>query len=176
MDIQTQVAITLRTADYETWSVTNIVPEVTCFENHSIIGFVHAFDSADALLAEWEERQTKVLARHAATLRIAGTKAWNVYSVFLTAEKTPFRQREIERLEEDFRLTRKIARGSIQTPRDIERALLPLTGLKSQPLLNDSNFEERLRSRLKNLPMEVVSTFLRNNDADEIARMLGRQP
>jgi outer membrane protein TolC len=67
-----------------------------------------------------------VLSRHTAALRAAGAKAWNVYSVFLIAEQVSSRQRAIERIEEDYALTRKIARVGVRTPDDLERALLPL--------------------------------------------------
>ena len=88
MDIFTQAEILLRDAQYETWTWTGSAGPVACFEIAALMGFVHVFDTADALLGAWKENEQVVLARHAASLRGAGAKAWNVYSVFLTRVRT----------------------------------------------------------------------------------------
>lgn len=173
MDIFTQVEILLRDAQYETWTWTSSVGPVTCFESAALMGFVYVFDTADALLGAWKEDQKVALTRHAASLRGAGAKAWNVYSVFLTPDQEARRRREIERIEEDFSLTRKIARASITTPDDVEKALLPLLSIRSKPLLGASHFETRLRTRLKDIPPEAVTAFLNETSPTEIARILG---
>lgn len=173
MDIFTQTEILLRDAQYETWTWTSSTGPVICFENAALMGFVHVFESADALLGTWKENKQVVLARHAASLRGAGAKAWNVYSVFLTPDQDARRGREIERIEEDFSLTRKIARASITTPDDAEKALLPLLSIHSKPLLGASNFETRLRTRLKDIPPDAVTAFLSETTPAEIARILG---
>ena len=173
MDTATQAEIILREAGYDTWLWTGASPAVTCFENAALIGFVHVFASAEELLASWETAQQAVLSRHTVALRAAGAKAWNVYSVFLTAEQASPQQRAIERIEEDFSLTRKIARTAVRTPDDLELALLPLTSVKAQPLLGDANFEARLRSRLKEVPPDALTAFLGETKADEVARILG---
>tara|TARA_R110001583_G_scaffold71053_1_gene200685 strand:- start:7422 stop:7952 length:531 start_codon:yes stop_codon:yes gene_type:complete len=173
MDTLTQAEILLRDAQYETWTWTGSAGSVTCFENVALMGFVHVFDTADALLGTWSANQQVALARHAASLRGAGAKAWNVYSVFLTPDKDARRGREIERIEENFSLTRKIARASITTPDDVEKALLPLLSIRSKPLLGASNFETRLRTRLKDIPPDAVTAFLNETTPEEIARILG---
>ncbi|AZC58096.1 hypothetical protein [Pseudomonas chlororaphis] len=174
MDIFTQAEILLRDAQYETRTWTGTVGTVTCFENAALMGFVHVFDTADTLLCTWRASQEVALARHAASLRAAGAKAWNVYSVFLTLDQDARRAREIERIEEDFSLTRKIARASISTTDDVEKALLPLLSLRSKPLLGVSNFETRLRTRLKDIPPEAVTAFINNATTPaEVARILG---
>ena len=173
MDIPTQAEIILRKAGYDTWPWTGAVPAVTCFENAALIGFIHVFASADELLERWEAAQQVVLSRHAATLRAAGAKAWNVYSVLLTSDQPTLRLRAIERIEEDFALTRKIARASVRTAGDLESALLPLTAVKAQPLLADTDFEARLRMRLKDVSSDAVTAFLGEAKADQVARILG---
>jgi hypothetical protein len=173
MDIFTQAEILLRDAQYETWTWTGSTGPVTCFENVALMGFVHVFDTADTLLTAWKENQQFALARHAALLRGAGAKAWNVYSVFLTPDHDVHREREIERIEEDFSLTRKIARASITTTDDVEKALLPLLSIRSKPLLGASNFETRLRTRLKDIPPDAVTAFLNETTPAEVARILG---
>jgi hypothetical protein len=173
MDVSTQAEIALRNAQYETWSWSGPHGPVTCFESTAVMGFVHVFESAEALMAEWQTSQKTALARHAVSLRSAGTKAWNVYSVFLTTDRGPSLARAIERIEEDFTLTRKIARTSVTTAEDVERSLLPLIAIRSQPLLGASNFEDRLRSRLKDVPADAVTAFLNETPAADVARILG---
>lgn len=173
MDIPRQAEIVLRNAHYETWTWASPNGGVTCFESAAIMGFVHVFDTAAALMNGWQSIQKIALARHAATLRSAGTKAWNVYSVFLTADSGSPPPREIERIDEDFTLTRKIARSYVTTPDDVVRALLPLIAIRSHPQLGASNFEARLRSRLKNVPSHAVSAFLNDAPTTEVARILG---
>lgn len=173
MDIFTQAEILLRDAHYETWTWSGSSGPVTCFENAALMGFLHVFDTADTLLGTWRANQQGALTRHAGSLRGAGAKAWNVYSVFLTPDHDARRGREIERIEEDFSLTRKISRGSITTADDVETALLPLLSLRSKPLLGASNFETRLRTRLKDITPEAVTAFLNETTPAEVARILG---
>lgn len=176
MDIATQTEIILRGAGYETWPSTGVAPAVICFENPALIGFVHIFSSADELLARWEAVQQAVLSRHSAALRAAGAKAWNVYSVFLAQEQAPTQQRAVERIEENFALTRKIARADVRTQDDVERALLPLTAVKSQPILSDTDFQDRLRARLNDVSADVLTAFLGAPSADEVAKILAEEP
>lgn len=173
MDILTQAEIALRNAQYETWSWAGPGGQVTCFESAALIGFVHIFETADTLMARWQGTQKATLARHAAMLRGAGAKAWNVYCIFLTAERAPMLTRSIERIEEDFTLTRKIARAAVTTPEDVEKALLPLMGIRAQPVLGVTNFEDRLRNRLRDIPDEAVATFMNETPALDVARILG---
>jgi hypothetical protein len=172
MDIEIQTEILLRESGYETWTWTGATPAVICFENAALIGFVHVFQSANDLLMRWQEVQNTVLSYHGAALRAAGAKAWNVYSVFLTEEQAPTQQRAVERIEEDFALTRKIARASVRTKDDLERTLLPLITLRAQPLISDTDFEDRLRARLKDVSPDALTAFLGAASPDEVARIL----
>lgn len=172
MDISRQSEIFLREVGYETWIWSNRSCAVTCFENAMLIGFVHAFSSAEDLLKDWESSQYIVLSSHSAQLRAAGEKAWNVYSVFLAENGTQSEQREVERIEENFSLTRKIARINVRTQDDVRHAFLPLTTVKSQGLPSNADFESRLRSRLKDIPENTLGAFLGRGSADEVARML----
>lgn len=176
MDIATQAEVLLRGAGYETWTWTGATPAVICFENAALIGFVHVFPTANDLLTRWQEAQTSALSRHGPALRAAGAKAWNVYSVFLTEEQTSIQQRAVERIEEDFTLTRKIVRAGVRTQDDLERTLLPLTAIRAQPLISETDFEDRLRSRLKNVSPDVLTAFLGPIPAEEVARILEDKP
>src|SRR6185437_3731836 len=173
MDISLQSEIVLRDAEYKTWTCTgSTAAPVICFENVASLGFLLVFPTVSELIGSWEAVQKSALARHAASLRASGPKAWNVYSVFLTPESLPSRARIIERLEEDFSLTRKIARAGIQTADDLERALLPLISIRSRPLLGAANFEARLRARLKDIPLDAV-TALMNDMRRQASRSRG---
>lgn len=172
MDISTQSEIVLRDAGYETWISTSAYGITMCFENAAIIGFVHVFDSVRSLLAHWKERQEIILARHTVELRGAGLKAWNVYSVFLTEEYATTQRQKIAQIEENFELTRKIARASIRTPRDVEQALLPLTTIRAQPILGDVDFVKRIRSQLTDVSPRAVTAFLGGANTDDVAKLL----
>ena len=147
-----------------------------CFENTALIGFVHVFPTANDLLKRWQEVQNSALSRHGPALRAAGAKAWNAYSVFLTEELAPTQQRAVERIEEDFALTRKIARAGVRTQDDLERTLLPLTAVRAQPLFSETDFEDRLRARLKDVSPHVLTAFLGTTPAEEVARILAEKP
>jgi hypothetical protein len=173
MDISTQAEILLRRSGYETWLWTGTPPNVVCFENQAIIGFVHVFETANELVETWSTKQEMVLKRHAGALRSAGPKAWNVYSLFLTPDPSVTLLDQVQRIDEDFSLTRKLARAGVRTTEDLETALLPLIAIKSQPLLSEANFISRLRARLKDLPPAAVDAFLGSASADEVTRILG---
>src|SRR5436853_7183694 len=114
MDIETQAEMLLRQAGYETWPSKGGPVPCICFENEAVAGFIHIFATSDELLGGWREAQESALARHTPALRVAGEKAWNIYSVFVAAEAGTIRTRDIERIEEDFTRTRKIARAGLQ--------------------------------------------------------------
>ncbi|MCJ2067317.1 hypothetical protein MKK75_00580 [Methylobacterium sp. J-030] len=172
MDVEMQAEILLRQEGYRTWvSSSSPVPTVG-FENETVLGFLHVFPDAGRLVDAWENVQRVTLARHQAALRTAGAKAWNVYTVFLTAGQAGELAGVIERIEEDFSLTRKIARSGVGTPTDLRRALMPLTPLRTSPQIGRSDYFERLRARLTDIPAEAVSAFLGGEDEYSVARIL----
>jgi hypothetical protein len=173
MDIATQAEICLREAGFDTWVWTGLSPAVTCFESPSLVGFIHVFEGAAEMLNLWDERQRRVLARYAPSLRLAGAKAWNVYSVFLTSEDSPGHQRSVAQLEEDFTLTRKITRLAVLTVEDVAQALMPLVPIRSQPLLESAHVADRLRSRAKDIPQAALDAFLGGSTAEDVADILG---
>jgi hypothetical protein len=176
MDIGTQAEVVLREAGYQTWAWTGSSPPVICFENATVVGFLHVFSTAQELLESWEAAQQRVLIRHGAALRAAGAKAWNVYSVLLTSESAPKLQRSVERLEEDFGLTRKIARTAVRTVEDVANVLLPLSPIRARPIIEDADVASRLRTRAKDLPVEALNAFLADGSADDVAEILGSHP
>lgn len=177
MDIHTQVEVVLRGADYETWPWSDGTRAVTCFENQAIAGFVHVFDTCDDLLTGWQESQRVVLSRFAPALRPAGVKAWNVYSVFLTPDPgTPVHVFEVEKIEEDFALTRKIARPNVVVVDDITNALLPLLPARSFTGVLVTDFQAQLQRRLSEVDQRLATAFLNNQSGAEIAALLVESP
>jgi len=172
MDITNQAEVILRKAGYDTWQWSGGRVPVTCFENLSLLGFLHVFPSAQALVSEWEGAQNVALSRFAPMIKLSGEKAWNVYSVLLTEDVAPALEKHVERIEENFSLTRKIARSGIRSPADLVQALLSLLPISSQPLLEQADFAERLQSRLGNVPQAVITAFLGTGLARDIAEML----
>ncbi len=170
-EITTWAELALRDAGFDTW--TSELHGVTVFESPSIIGFLYVFDSSEELLEAWKQRQKLALRRHSPRLRSAGEKSWNVYSVFLTCDDAPGLKAKVERIDEDFELTRKIARSSIATKSDVELALLPLVRIRAHPLLDDTDIAQRLRSRLEEIPDVAVSAFLGEADPATVAQILG---
>lgn len=176
MDIETQTEIILREGRYETWPWTKGLVPVVCFENEMIVGFVHTFPTTPALLGGWEQAQKVALSRYAPALRAAGLKAWNVYSIFLTGDSAPLLAKRVELIEEDFSMTRKIARTAVRTAADLRRALLPVMPLQSAPVIGAADYHRRLRGRMKDLPAEAVSAFLGPVAAGDVVRILTDAP
>lgn len=173
MDIQTQVEIDLREAGYDTWLWNTSPASVVCFENQSLVGFVHVFPTAEMLLHSWREAQQFSLARYAAVLRPAGAKAWNVYSIFLTAGMCSATQAfQIERIEEDFALTRKIARCNVGIGADVANAILPLLPIKLSVPVTATDFVAQLRNRLRDVQPELANAFLERTSVAEVAKLL----
>jgi hypothetical protein len=123
----------------------------------------------------WSTDQQTVLSRHAAALRSAGQKAWNVYCVFLSEAESPEAQYKLDQIEEDFSLARKIARCGIRTPDDVARALLSLLRVRTHPVLGDSMFDDRLRTHLQEVRSEAIEGLLGTMAPEEIARVLGER-
>lgn len=171
MEIETHAEVILREGRYDTWRWTGASNPVVCFENAMVVGFLHVFSTAEDLLAGWESAQRLVMARHSPALRGAGLKAWNVYSVFLTADSGP-PGLTVEHIEEDFTATRKIARAGVRTPADLRRALLVLLPLQSAPVLAAADYDRRLRSRMKELSTGAVEAFLGSATAPDVAQIL----
>lgn len=172
MDIHTQAEVFLREAGYETWMWDGTGSQTTCFESQSIAGFLHVFETAQELLSEWQARQSKVLERHALALRSASDKAWNVYSVFLTGAKALELRRSIEKLEENFTLTRKIARQGVRTDEDLENALMALAPIRARPILENADLENRVRARSKSISRDALNGFLGTATPAEVVELL----
>ncbi|AJD50325.1 hypothetical protein SAMN02744133_102468 [Thalassospira xiamenensis M-5 = DSM 17429] len=171
-DLSIEVARTFQDAGYDTWEVTSDRGKIVCFENVVLCGFVYFFDTVDELLGEWKEREERVIRRFSPSLRQIGEKAWNTYSVFLTADSNPSASWAIGAIEEDFQLTRKITRMGLTDSGSVKQALLPLLPLSSALELGLVDFEQRLKERLRNLPDTAVDALFRGADARRVADLL----
>lgn len=173
VDIAHSAAIILREAGFETWTT---AAGVTSFENPTVMGFLHSFPTVRALIDEWSARQLACLTRHAASLRAANEKAWNVYSIFLTTDQDAALARRVDLIEEDFSLARKIARTGITTPNELAGALLPLLPIRRRALISENDFVERLRTRFADLHQHAATAFLGSATPDDVVKVLSDLP
>ena len=173
ISLTSQVELLLTNAGYSTWPQFGGTLPVTCFEDSTVAGFVQVFSNADALIQNWQSAQNGMLARHAAALRRAGDKAWNVYTVLLTAGSATKEQTAgLQAIEENFEATRKIATADIATPGDLAVALQPLLPIRSQSHIGAAGYEMRLRAGLPDLPEEAFAALLGNNSIPELLQII----
>ena len=84
-DLISTLQIVLQEAGYKTWLASVERLTTVCFEDEAIMGFACVFGDAKSLLDQWRTVEGALLNRYAPRLREAEDKAWNVYSVFLSA-------------------------------------------------------------------------------------------
>ena len=173
MDLKKETEIVLRDAGYHTWPWENGPVPVVCFENDAILGFTYFFGTAAEMQEGWEAAQNAALARFRLALKGAGEKAWNIYSVFLS--EAPADERvtvELDRIEENFRQTRKIVRTGIEARAHLVGALIPLLPIRNTPTIDESNFEARLAATLEKIHPEGSRAFLSKAKAVDLAQIL----
>lgn len=171
--LTSQVEILLGNAGYATWPQLGGTQPVICFEDSTVAGFVHVFANSDALIAGWEIAQNSVLARNAAALRGAGDKAWNIYTVLLTAAPASKEQAALlDAIEENFEATRKIACAGIATPTDVIAALQPLLPIQSQSHIGATDYEARLRAGLSEMPPGTITALLGSASIVELLQIV----
>jgi hypothetical protein len=174
--LASHVQTILQDAGFSSWSASFREAEVYEFEDEALIGFVGLFLDPQALLSCWHSLETAFINKHAARLRTAGEKAWNVYSVFLSASAgTPEHERQVRWIEENLERSRKITACSIQTRDDVLTALLPLLPIVAKPILENEDPTSRLRRRIAAIAPGIEATALDTNvAATDIARLLGK--
>lgn len=176
MDISKETEKIMRNAGFETWSWTQGPVPVVCFENEAVLGFVHVFPSSTELIENWEQSQDATLARFRPALKNAGEKAWNVYSIFLAATTSKnFSTKHLDLVEEDFRLTRKIARGGINSIEGLTNALLPLLPIRNRPEVDEADFDQRLRVSLEEISEAGTKAFFKGARPADIAQILAEE-
>jgi hypothetical protein len=176
-EIFSTVQTLLRDSGYRTRLLPFEQSTVLCFEDESILGFCYIFPSPDMLLASWTAIESQLLSHHTVRFRLAGDKAWNIYSVFLTeGEANSSQTREIRWIEENLDRTRKIAASGISTKENVLQALLPLLRLQYRPIVEMDSFSDRLKNRIATIAPSAANVVL-NDDvpAIEVVRILEGQ-
>ena len=168
MSLVDDAVVVLREAGYR---VRDRKPkEEALFEDDTVMGIVVAYPDARALLDGWQREQDRFLGECANQIRRAPSKAWNMYTVHLTGTAAGVKDVAVlNRIEEDFRATRKIARvaGSRE---EVVQALLPLLPLQAYVSGSVEGLPDRLRRVLKLRP-ETLTAVL-NSPSEEIAKKL----
>lgn len=127
-------------------------PRSTTFEDLSVLGQLHVLDSADEILKDWENTQDSFLAENADRLLRDSTKAWNLYTVFLTAEvPPPDVERQLFKIEDDFRGTRKLVRAGVASRQDLLAAMAPILPFENLLTVGPVDARARLAERLASL-------------------------
>jgi hypothetical protein len=119
------------------------------FEDISIMGQAHVFDAVDDVVVRWERIQDEFLRANAQRFGKDITKAWNLYTVLLTSETVAEAiLAKLLAIEEDFRGTRKIARGGVTSRDDVVLALAPILPLQNLLSVGLADAKQRLLDRL----------------------------
>jgi hypothetical protein len=136
----------LRQSGYSVTSAKDM-PSVI-FEDESILGLAVEFPTAKQLFDDWEATQDGFLQSNAWALRRAGTKSWNVYCAFLSADGDVHQALRAALIEENFRGARKLVGTGIQTDEDLVRAVLPLLPIQHAVGTRVDNARDLLLERL----------------------------
>ena len=129
------------------------------FEDESIMGQVHIVDSAEDVVARWKSIQDEFLAHNAPRFVRDPGKAWNIYTVILAAgTQSTGLMHEFVSIEEDFRGTRKIVRGGVETKSDVVGALAPILPLRNISRVEAGDLRGRLEHGLGSIapPLEQL--------------------
>jgi hypothetical protein len=160
-DASANIHLVLQNAGYDTWDAAAGEIPVVAFEDAAVMGFACVFSSAEALLTGWAQTESTLLSRHAAHLRRAGDKAWNVYCALLaTSRATDDERRQVRWIEENLERTRKITATGVATREDVAVALLPLLPIVSKPVLAQEEPTHRLLRRIGSLAPEIEDIVL----------------
>lgn len=144
------------------------VRSVVLFEDASLIGVVAAFDTADGLQASWHEMQNAFVRTHSARLRLDQGKAWSMYFVVLTSEElSTTKQFAISAIEEDLRISRKIARSGVTTRSDVFRALATVRKISPQVLTSSARSRDAVSAKLTEEDNRILA-LLQSGNAESI--------
>jgi len=142
------------------------------FEDDCLLGFVTVFLTVGELSTQWKEKHDAFLTKNAGRLRVSPLKAWNCYSIFLTPDDTDsFPMHTFLEIEDNLQGTRKIARYSVRTRKDIIHALYPIMPIQNRVALSSEKFLDRVKERV-DLKERTIAAFLGGASPDEIATLL----
>jgi hypothetical protein len=160
MQIEVDAELLLRNARYST-KRHSANGGVVYFEDESLLGFLACYETLADLLQGWAITQRQFLLDNGGALRAAPTKAWNIYGIFLSPQSSSDSDlTKLALIEEDFRATRKIARGGIDSRPELHRALLPLLPIGAAGTTLDANPNLELSGRLATDDSELFAMLL----------------
>lgn len=146
---------------------------IVIFENATVLGFVFLYRDSMQLLENWRAHSDLVLRETQFSLRRAGEKAWNTYTVFLSADHAnPHDRAKLQGIEEDLVGTRKIARAGVKDPEELRLALLPLMGIQYAPKLEPIDMAKEIRLRTSELPDELIDGFIADAPKSMMTKLL----
>lgn len=146
---------------------------VVIFENATVLGFVFFYSDSSDLIANWRNDNVQVIRETQFSLRRAGHKAWNTYSVFLAdIQMDPRGAFVLQAIEEDLAGTRKIARAGVKNGDELRLALLPLLAIQNAPRLEPIDMAEEIRLRTSELPGDLVDGFIANAPNSVMVQLL----
>ena len=146
---------------------------VVIFENATVLGFVFFYSDSSALFENWRTDSERILREAQFSLRQAGEKAWNTYTVFLADNRTnPDDGIKLHAIEENLIGTRKIARTGVKNLEELRLALLPLLGIRNAPRLEPIDMASEIRLRTSELPGDLVDGFIGNAPNSVMTQLL----
>lgn len=172
MSLLPDVETILTKAGYHT-ARTSAVPACLAFEDVSLFGFIVEYDSILALMDGWKKSEQVFLTLHAPSLRRAGEKAWNCYSVHFTSETaSESEMRTLLAIEENFKSTRKIARAGLTSRKDLTHALSPLLPLQNVITPERQRSQPDFKGRFHEWPDAATEALAGDASSDEILALL----
>ena len=136
---------------------------IVLFENATVLGFVFFYSDSSTLFENWRTDSQRALREAQFSLRQAGEKAWNTYTVLLAETRTnPDDGVKLQAIEENLVGTRKIVRTGVKNIEELRLALLPLLGIQNAPRLEPIDMADEIRLRTTELPDELVDGFIGN--------------
>lgn len=146
------------------------------FEDLSVMGRVFIVDRPETIVTMWKEYQDAFLAENAARFQRDPTKAWNLYTLFLSAgPHSDGSDRALLAIEEDFRGTRKIAKGALTHREAIDAAIGPLLPLKHIRAVGATDGIRRLKDRLLAIAPAAVDAMTSTSTGSIAGRLLAAQ-
>jgi AAA domain len=125
------------------------------------LGFIIPYPGAASLLESWSADAAALISEHQLSFRRAQAKAWNAYTIFLTAASANYGELvALNVIEEDLTGTWKIARAGIGDVEQLRAALLPLLPIQSAPSLGAVDMPAEIKLRTIELPERAIEAYL----------------
>lgn len=177
IDILAQSEKLLRNEGFATQPyVANDTPGLL-FEDSSVIGVLLTYRTTDHLLQNWELDSDVAVREHQFALRHAGQKAWNFYTVLLSAGEVTHPQTvRLSLIEENLTATRKLARGGVNEQTDLRAALLTFLPLQNAPSLEAVDLIAEIRIRASEVNEAVLYAFFSDVTIPSVLRILEEAP